>query len=119
MYLNTDSLIEINIINIGLNNVTPRKFNVKLYRSDKRYTDKEPIQDKLYQIIFQFNGRKTGYGDFYFVLLENIHSFYDGNGRKDFNKIRIQEQHYNYKKNLTRKEYREIFCKTRTDKLNY
>ena len=37
MYLNTDSLIEINILKIGLNNVTPRKFNVKLYRSDNQF----------------------------------------------------------------------------------
>ena len=37
-------------------------------------------QIKLYQII-NLNRRKISHRDFYLVLLENIHPFYDGNGK--------------------------------------
>ena len=37
------------------NNITLRKVNVKPYGFDKMYMDKELIEDKLYQIIDQFN----------------------------------------------------------------
>ena len=41
MYLTVYSLIEINNIIIGSNNITLRKVNVKSYGFDKMYTDKE------------------------------------------------------------------------------
>ena len=41
--------------------------------------DKNLIEDKLYQIIDQFNERKINHRDFYFAFLDNINSFYDGN----------------------------------------
>ena len=37
--------------------------------------------DKLYQLTDQFNERKIDHKDFYFVLRDNIHPFYDGNER--------------------------------------
>ena len=58
MYLIVDSLIELNNITTGSNNITLRKFNLKPYGFDKTYIDKELIEDKLYQIIHQFNERK-------------------------------------------------------------
>ena len=43
--------------------------------------DKDLIEDKLYQVIDQFNERKINHGDFYFALLCSIYPFYDKNGR--------------------------------------
>ena len=58
MYLTVDSLIEINNIISGSNNITFRKVNVKPYGFNKMYMDEELIEDKLYQIIDQFNTLK-------------------------------------------------------------
>ena len=44
--------------------------------------DRYLIQDKLYQIIDQFNERKIIPVKFYSTLLNKIHPFYDWNGRK-------------------------------------
>ena len=51
MYLIVYSLIEINNITTGLNNIILRKGNVKPYEFDKTYMEKELIEDKLYQLI--------------------------------------------------------------------
>ena len=75
MYLIVDSLIEINNIMTGSNNIALRKINVKPYGFDKMYTDEEVIEDKLYQIIDQFNERKITSTKFYSKLLNKIHSF--------------------------------------------
>ena len=80
MYLTVDSLIEINKITTGSNNIALRKVNVKLFGFDKIYIDKEFIEDKLYQIIDQFNERKNTSTKFYSTLLNKINSFFDGNG---------------------------------------
>ena len=45
------------------------------------YMDKELIEDKLYQIIDQFNERKITSTEFHSILLNKIHPFYDENGR--------------------------------------
>ena len=45
------------------------------------HMDKELIEDKLHQIIDQFNERKITSTKFYSILLSKIHPFYDGNGR--------------------------------------
>ena len=45
------------------------------------YIDKDLIEDKLYQLIDQFNERKINRRDFYWELLDSIHPFYEGNGR--------------------------------------
>ena len=81
MYLTVDSLIEISNIITSSNNITLRKVYVKPYGSDKIYMDKELIEDKLYQIIDQFNERKITSTKFYSILLNKIHPFYDGNGK--------------------------------------
>ena len=49
-----------------------------IYIYDKMYVDKDFI-DKL--LIDQFNERKFNHRDFYHALINNIHPFYDGNGR--------------------------------------
>ena len=51
MYLIVYSLIEINNITTGLNNIILRKGNVKPYEFDKTYMEKVLIEDKLYQLI--------------------------------------------------------------------
>ena len=51
MYLTVDSLT-------GSNNISLRKVNVKQYGFDKMYMDKDLKEDKLYQIIDQFDERK-------------------------------------------------------------
>ena len=43
--------------------------------------DKDFIEDKLYQLVDQFNERKINHRDFYSEFLNNIYPFYDGNGR--------------------------------------
>ena len=81
MYLTVDSSIKTNNIITGSNNITLRKVNVKPYGFDKMCMDKELMDDKLYQIIDQFNGRKITSAKFYSIPLNKIHPLYDGNGR--------------------------------------
>ena len=68
MYLNVDSLIDINVIITGLNNITLRKVNLKLCGYNEMYMDKDLIEDKLYQLdqnkLDQFNEGKINYIDF-------------------------------------------------------
>ena len=82
MYLTVDSLVNIKIIITGSNKITLRKVNVKSYRCDTMYMDKDLIVDKLYRLIDPFHQRKINHRDFYFVLLGNIHQFYDRNERR-------------------------------------
>ena len=44
------------------------------------YMDKDLIENKLYQIIDQFNERKITSKKFYSIPLNKIHPFYDVNG---------------------------------------
>ena len=53
----------------------------KPYGCDKMYMDEVLIEDKLYQLRDQFIERKINHRYFYLVILQNIHPFYDGNGR--------------------------------------
>ena len=55
VYLNVDSRIDINSIITGLNNIMLRKVNVKPYGYHKMYMDKDLIENRLYQLINQFN----------------------------------------------------------------
>ena len=79
MNLTVDSLIDKNNIITGSNKITLRKF--KPNGSDKIYRDKDLIADKLYQLIHQVNNRKINQKEIYFILLDNILSFSDGNGK--------------------------------------
>ena len=72
MYLTVDSLMEINNIITGSNNIALRKVNVKRYGFDKMYMDKELIRDKPYQIIDQFNERQITSTKFYSIVLNKI-----------------------------------------------
>ena len=81
MYLTVDSLVDINNIITGSNNITLTKVTVKSYVYDKMYVDKDLIEDKLHELIDQFSDRKISHRDFYFTLLDKIHPFYDENGR--------------------------------------
>ena len=55
MYLTVGFLTEINNIITDSYNITLRKVIVKPDGFDKVYMDKEVIEDKVYQIIDQFN----------------------------------------------------------------
>ena len=68
MHLTVDHFVEINNLITGSNNITLRKVSVKRYEFDKMYIDRELIEDKLLQIIDQFNERKK----FYSILLNKI-----------------------------------------------
>ena len=61
--------------------ISLRQVNVKPYGFDKLYMDKELIEDKLHQIIDQFNKRKITPIKFYSKLLNKVHPFYGGNDR--------------------------------------
>ena len=54
-YLAVNFLIEVNNKIRGSNNITLRKVNVKPYRFDEMYMDKDLTEDKLYQIMDQFS----------------------------------------------------------------
>ena len=81
MYLTVDSMIEINNIITGSNNISLRKVNVKPYGFDKMYLDKDLIEDKLYRIMDQFIEREITPVKFYSKIFSEIHPFFDGNGR--------------------------------------
>ena len=81
MYLIVDSLIEINNIITRSNIINLRKINLNPYRFDNMYMDKDLIENKLYQIIGQFNENKITRKKFYLILLNEIHPFYEGNNR--------------------------------------
>ena len=78
MYL---TVKDINNIVIGSNNITLRKVNVMASGHDKMYMDKDLIEDKLYQLVDQFNERKINHRNFYSESLDNVHPFCDGNRR--------------------------------------
>ena len=65
-FLTVDSLIDINSIITGLNNITKGKINAKPYGYEKMYMDKDLIEYKLYQLIDQ--------------LINDMYPFDDGNG---------------------------------------
>ena len=75
IYLTIDFLIKVNKIKTGLNNITLRKVSVKLYEFNKMNMNKELIDNKLYQITDQFNGRKVTSTKFYSILLKKMHPF--------------------------------------------
>ena len=83
MCFTVDSLIDINNVITGSNNINLRKVNVKLYGYDKMYIEKDLYMyiDKLYQLVDQINKRKINHRYFHSELLDNIDPFYDGNGR--------------------------------------
>ena len=81
LYSTADSLIDINTIITGLSYLILRKVNFKPYRCNRVWMNKDSIEDKLYQLIDQFNKRKISHKHFNSEFFENIHLFQDGNGR--------------------------------------
>ena len=81
MYLAVGSLIDINNIITVSNNITLIKVNVKRCGYEKMYMDKDLIENKLCQLVDQFNERAINHRYFYSTVLTNIHLFCDGNGR--------------------------------------
>ena len=75
-YLTVDSLIEINNIMPDSNNITFKNVYVKPCRFDTMYMDEDLVEDKLYQIIDQFNERKFRAAKFHSVILNKIHPKY-------------------------------------------
>ena len=77
MYLNVDSLIDINVIITGLNHITLRKVNLKLCGYNEMYMDKDLIEDKLYQSdqnkLDQFNEGKINH----IIFVENCLIIYN------------------------------------------
>ena len=78
VYLVIGLLIDINNIITGSNLIILRKFNARPYGCEKMYLDKDLVEDELYQLKDQLNKRKINHRDFYFVLLNNRHPFYEG-----------------------------------------
>ena len=75
-------MVKINNIITGSNDITLTNLNVKPYGFNKTYMDKDLIEDKLYQMINQINQmKKITTVKFYLILLNEIHPFYDENGR--------------------------------------
>ena len=83
MHLAVESLVDINNIIISSNNIAVTKVNVQACGYDKicTYMDKDLIEDKLYELIDQFNERKINSRNLHFALLNNVSSFYDANRR--------------------------------------
>ena len=84
-----------------------RKVCVKPYRLDKMYMDEDLIEDKLYQIMDQFNERKITPATFYSIRLNKINPFQDGNSRtckisfaNDDKIIKLNNREKNFKTNL-------------------
>ena len=48
---------------------------------DKKYMNKDLMEEKLNYLVDQFNERKINHRDFYSKLLDSIHTFYDGKER--------------------------------------
>ena len=75
MYLTVGFLTEINNIITDSYNITLRKVIVKPDGFDKVYMDKEVIEDKVYQIIDQFNEKELHPQNFINTLEQNISTF--------------------------------------------
>ena len=81
LLLAVDSLITLNNIITGSNNLTLRKVNVKPAFYKKQYLDFTKIEFELYNLIDLFNDRYITNREFYHTFLNKIHPFLDGNGR--------------------------------------
>ena len=67
MYLTVNSLLQINKIITGLNDVTLRKVNIWPYGYDKMRMDEHLVADKQYRILYQFNERNVSHIDLHSI----------------------------------------------------
>ena len=80
LFLTVDSLITLNNIILGSNNMLLRCVNVKPAFYNKQYLDFSKIEFELYKLIDLFNDRYITHTDFCQTFLNEIHPFLDGNG---------------------------------------
>ena len=81
LFLTVDSLITLNNIITGSNNISLRQTNVKPAGYNKQYMHFDKIESELYRLIDQFNDRFISKRYFIKKFLNEIHPFLDGNGR--------------------------------------
>ena len=81
LLLTVDSLITLNNIITGSNNLFLRSVNVKPAFYQKQYLDFTIIEFELYKLIDLFNDRYITNREFCQTFLNEIHPFLDGNGR--------------------------------------
>ena len=81
LVLTLDSLITLNNIITGSNNLSLRSVNVRPAFHKKQYMDFTKIESELYRLIDAFNDRYITNREFYHTFLNEIHPFLDGNGR--------------------------------------
>ena len=81
LLLTVDSLITLNNIITGSNNLSLRSVNVRPAFYKKQYLDFNKIEFELYKLVDLFNDRYITNRQFYQTFLNEIHPFVDGNGR--------------------------------------
>ena len=81
LLLTVDSLITLNNIVTGSNNLSLRSVNVRPAFYKKQYLDFTKIEFELYKLVDLFNDRYITNRQFYQTFLNEIHPFLDGNGR--------------------------------------
>ena len=81
LLLTVDSLITLNNIITGSNNLSLRSVNVKPAFYKKQYLDFTKIEFELYKLVDLFNDRYITNRQFYHMFLNEIHPFLNGNGR--------------------------------------
>ena len=81
LLLTLDSLITLNNIITGSNNLSLRFVNVKPAFYKKQYLDFTKIEFELYKLVDLFNDRYITNRQFYHTFLNEIHPFLDGNVR--------------------------------------
>ena len=84
LLLTVDSLITLNNIITGSNNLSLRSVNVRPAFYKKQYLDFTKTEFELYKLVddrYKLNDRYITNGQFYQTFLNEIHPFLDGNGR--------------------------------------
>ena len=81
LFLTVDSLITLNNMITGSNNLNLRTCEVKPAGYDKYYMHSTHIESALYSLVDRFNERKITTRQFCYEFLNDIHPFKDGNGR--------------------------------------
>ena len=81
LVLTVDSLIALNNIITDSHNVYLRRVNVKPKGYNKMYMNYNIIEPELYRLVDKYNEGKVSSEEFYYNFLNEIHPFYDGNGR--------------------------------------
>ena len=81
LFLTVDSLISLNNIMTGSQNMHLRSCEVKPAGFNRRYMDSNKIEIALYGLVDDFNDRRITHRKFVLDFLDNIHPFVDGNDR--------------------------------------